>query len=293
MDFFTRLSLSTLSLLVVLAAPGCLIDNKIADNPNVGSTGDDDPSTGTDSAGTTSATTSGTTSGGTDEPGDPSATDTSTTTANPTEPDQTTGATEVEPCIEIETVHAPAEQTPGGFSAEEVLAGKLGPRASTLQFADEPVVLSDQWKSKAFPVTVELRYEGGQVRWIDSEPNPDYVDEGLGPEVTCDDRMLVDVEIDFVTEAGEFDEHRAATLTASTVEFASLEVELTPEVMGTFDHTTLYSDPEWVSESVTLHASWQGALAGGGLSNLVKVKDFVGFGGIAGWGDEIVPDEGP
>lgn len=290
MDFFTRLSLSTLPLLTLLSAPGCLIDNKIADNPDVGSTGGDDPSTGSESPGTTS--------GGTSEPDDPSATGTSTTSAgNPTEPDETTGATtgatEAEPCIEVETVHAPAEQTPGGFSAEQLLMGKLGPRTSTLQFADEPLSLSDQWRSKSFPVTVELRYEGGQVSWIDSEPNPDYVDESLGPEVTCDDRMLVDVEIDFFTEAGEFAERRAATLTASTVERASLEVELTPELMGTFDHTTLYSDPEWMSESVTLHATWDGELAGGGLSNLVKVMDFVGFGGIAFWGDEIALDEGP
>jgi hypothetical protein len=289
MDFFTRLSLSTLSLLSLLSAPGCLIDNKIGDNPNVGSTGDDDPSAGTDGGGTTS--------GGTAEPGDPSATEASATSAgpNPTEPDGTTGASEAKPCIEVEAVHAAAEQTPGGFSAEQVLAGKLGARASTLQFAAEPLSLSDQWMNKVFPLTVTLRYESGQVRWVDSEPNPDYVDpdEGVTPDEMCNDRMLVDVEIDFVTEGGEFDEHRAATLTASTVEFASLEVELTPELMGTFDHTTLYSDPEWMSESVTLYASWDGELAGGSLVNVVNVMDFVGAGNIAGWGDEIFPDEGP
>lgn len=285
---FTRTTLETSGVaLALLLAPACVLDNKVGGTPLTDGT-DDDPSSGSDGA----ATDTTSVTEGSSDPDDPSASVGPSGTGEPPNPtgadDTTAGPVEEQPCLEVETVLALDEAGPGGFSAEEVLAGKLGPRETTLQFADEPLSLSEQWKSKSLPLTVELRYEGGQIRWIDSEVNPDYedMDEG-GLFEDCEDRLLVDVEYDFVTERGEFAEHRAATLEAFGVASASLQIELTPDVMGSFDHTTLYSDPEWVSTAVHVGAFWEGMLAGGELLNEAEFLGGIGFGTIAAWGDPL------
>lgn len=196
-------------------------------------------------------------------------------------------------CLDTPTVLAPGDATPLGVSAEQLLADKLGARATTLTFADEPLSLSDAWKGKQLPLTVELRYEGGEVRWIDSEPNPDWDDSGndSGFPGECIDRLEIDVALDFVTEGGEFDEHPAATLSATTPDRAELLADLLPPgLAGSFDPAALYGDPEWMVNKVQVAGTWQGTLAGGSLLNEVKVGGdggFVGYGGVASWGDAI------
>lgn len=198
------------------------------------------------------------------------------------------------PCVDTPTVLAVDEASTLGFSAEQLLADKLGPRATTLQFASEPTVLDPAWKGKALPLTVELRHEGGEVRFIDSEPNPDYDDSGneSGPPSECVDRLEVDVTLDFVTAAGELDEHRPGVLTATAVERADVQVDLLPPALtGSLDPTTLYSDPEWKVSALIVYGTWKGDQAGGSLLNEVRIGEgedgSVGFGPLAGWGDEI------
>jgi hypothetical protein len=223
-----------------------------------------------------------------------SATDISTggdLTTSATDGDPTGGEGNL-PCIDTPTVLAADEASPLGFSGAALLADKLGERETSLTFFNEPTTLSDQWKSKVLPLTVALRHEGGEIRFIDSEVNPDYDDSGNESGFDeCTDRIEVDVKFDFVTEAGEFDEHRDAVLIATTVERADLRAELMPPgIMGSLDPAGLYSDPEWVVESVQIGAIWQGELAGGSLLNQVQIGEgegaSVGFGSIAEWGDE-------
>lgn len=217
--------------------------------------------------------------------------------------DATTGGTTGEvdgnlPCIDTPQVLAVDEASPLGFSGEALLTGKLGPRSSTLLFASEPTTLSDDIKGLSLPLTVELRHEGGEVRFIDSEVNPDYDDSGneSGFPGECVDRVEVDVLIDFVTDGGELDEHRDAVLTATAVERAELQVKLLPPgLMGSLDPATIYNpaeDPPWVVTQILIGATWDGALAGGSLLNEVVVggdSGFAGFGPIASWGDELLP----
>lgn len=263
-----------------LSLAGCVLDTKVADNPDGSSSGDTDDETG---ASTSSA------EGGTDGSGEPEP----TATVSSGDPTATTGASEpVAPCIEVNTPLALDEPSPGGFSAEQLLADKLGPRASTLTFAEEPTTLSDAWKGEVLPFTIELIYMGGPIEWIDSEVNPEYEDLDDGPGVECEDRLNVGVQVVFFTEQGEFDEDRPAVLEALTVERATTSVELfDPPPMGSFDVAALYGDPEWVSVDLDLAATWEGALAGGSLFSEVLVGGeggFIGAGTVAWWGDEIL-----
>ena len=178
--------------------------------------------------------------------------------------------------------------------ARAALANKLGPRTSTLKFGVDPTTLNEELKGLELPLTVELRHEGGEIRYIDSAPNPDYDDSGNeGFPFECISRMEIDVKFDFVTDGGEFDEHRDGVLVASQLTQAPLRVELVPPgVMGAVDPGNIYDpaeDPPWIVSSVQIGASWDGELAGGSLLNEVRIGDgedgSVGFGSIANWGD--------
>ncbi|MCY0989553.1 hypothetical protein OV203_20620 [Nannocystis sp. ILAH1] len=258
----------------------------------------DEPST--ESAGTDS--TAGDPTG--DPSGDPTGdepivttTEGDTSTSDPTEgPGDTTGPADGEgaPCIDTPTVIAVDADTPLGNTAQGLLADKLGPRSTLLTFAEEPLSLADAWRGVTLPLSVELRYEGGEIRWIESEINPEFGGEGFPGE--CLDRLEVDVGFDFVTEGLEFDEHRDGVLQFVDAESASLRVELLPPGLnGSLDPATLYKDeePQWVVTGIEIGATFQGAALGGSLLNEVHVGDdesgFVGFGNVGWWGDPIEP----
>jgi len=275
----------------------------IACNPDKNLNDSETESAGTESAGTD--TTAGDPTGDPtgDPPGDPTGEPPGTDTEGDTssggdtteDPTGTTGTTgEGAACLDTPTVIAVDAETALGITAEAFLADKLGPRSSTLTFADEPLSLADEWRGKQLPLTVELRHDGGEVRWIDSEINPDYEGEGFPSE--CTDRLEIDVGFDFVTEGLEFDEHRDGVLTVTSADWAQLRVELLPPGLdGSFDPQGLYKDedPKWNVTGVEIGATFQGALAGGTLLNEVSIGEgedgIAGFGSVAQWGDEIAP----
>jgi len=267
---------------VSLAITACTVDK---------GTGDESSSTASATDSASSASNSGTTS---DDPTDtPPEVTTSGGTAIPGDDTGTTGATnENLPCIDTPTVLAVDEPSALGFSAAQLLADKVGKRTTTLTFASDPTVLSDDLKNKQLPLEVELRHNGGEIRFIDSSENPDYDDSGNESGfIECTDRLEIDVEVDFVTEAKEFDEHRKGILTATTVDRADLDVALSPPGLeGSLDPAAVYTDPEWVITKIDLGGTWQGSSAGGSVLNEVLVGGdggFAGYGPIAGWGDAI------
>jgi hypothetical protein len=280
------LAIVTVSLAATSIMAACTIDK---------GTGDESSSSATATDSASSASNSGTTGG--DDPTDspPQVTTSAGTTGElPGDDTGSTGPTgeSNQPCIDTPTVLAVDESSPLGFSAAQLLEGKLGKRSTTLTFASDPTVLSDDLKNKQLPLEVELRHDGGEVRFIDSSENPDYDDSGNESGfIDCTDRLEIDVEVDFVTAAKEFDEHRKGTLTATTVDRADLDVALSPPGLeGSLDPAAVYTDPEWVITKIDLGGTWQGTSAGGSVLNEVLVGGdggFAGYGPIAGWGDAI------
>jgi hypothetical protein len=291
MLFTSHGRLVALSLAATLA---CTVDK--GDDTTAGTT-ESASATDTDGASTGPGTTADApTTAGETTAGDPSG---DTLIGTDTGDESTSGTTgEVDgnpPCIDTPTVLGPGDPSPFGFTGEELLADKLGERVSVLKFASEPLSLSDDIKGLELPLTFGLRHEGGEIRFIDSEPNPDFDDSGNESGFQeCLDRVEVDVLFDFVTDGGELDEHRPGVLVAESVERASLRVELLPPgLMGSLDPTALYDpaeDPPWVVTGIEIGATFDAELAGGSLLNEVNVggdDGFAGFGSIAGFGDEL------
>lgn len=278
--------------LVLLVVLGCTIDKS-------GDEGAD--STAATTGGGDSSTVDPTATGGTGSTaGEPTSTgststgSTSTGSTGTSGDDTGTGEGNA-PCIDTPTVLAIDQQSIGGFSGEQLLAGKLGVRMTMLQFGDEPTSLAEAWKGKTLALTVALRHEGGEVRWIDSEPDPEYQNPGTegGPGVDCTDRLEVDVELDFVSEGKEFDEHPGAVLTATAVELAELQAQvLPPGLQGSLDLTTIYApgDPATTITSMWIFGRWVGDQAGGSVMHEINVggdEGFAGFGPLADWGDGL------
>lgn len=185
-------------------------------------------------------------------------------------------------CVETSTVLAFDEPSPLGFSAAELLAGKLGARTTTLVF-DDFAGLAAAYRGKTLALDVELRHAGGAVRWIDSMTSPDFpyateVDPG------CEDFLEIDVELDFMTEDGLLAESRAAVLTASSVDVARLEVALLPDLKGSLDPATLYENG-WTVSGLLWTGTWAQELAGGKLWSETTDGLFT----LATWGDAIAP----
>ncbi len=290
---FSKISPFALSLVALL---GCTID-KGGDDTGASTSGTSGSVGNSESGG--DLTTSGT--DGTTDPTTGPGTATSATTTDTTGADDTTGGETGtgegnEPCIDTPTVLALGDVSMGGFSGEQLLADKVGVRMTTLAIASEPTTLSPDWKGKMLPLTVELRHEGGEVRWIDSEENPDWDDSGNESGFTeCTDRMEIDVKIDFVTEAKEFDEQRDAVLIATVVERADVQAQLLPPgLMGSLDVSTLYTpdDPATTVTGMWVFGTWQGTEAGGNVMHEINVggdEGFAGFGPLGSWGDPIQP----
>ena len=209
-------------------------------------------------------------------------------------------------CIDSSTVIDVAAQTALGFSAEDMLDGKLGTRQSDLRFFTEPTFLSSEIAGKTLPLEVTLAWEGGEVRLVESELDPNYEydwgesDGAFEPE--CHDRIEVDVVFSFVTAGGELDEQRQTTLVARSVDRAhiargSVTAEGTdlypPALQGSLDPDAVFDDPDMTLRVLVAMATWHGELAGGALS--VEMQGgpdhgdggWIGFGPIASWGDEI------
>jgi len=293
---FSKVSPFALSLAALL---GCTIDkggdedgvSTSADTSSVGNSASGDDLTTSGTTGLTEATTGPTTG-----PGTSTSATTDTTGADDTTGGETGTGESNEPCIDTPTVLVLDEVSMGGFSGAQLLADKVGVRMTTLAIANEPTSLSPDWKGKQLPLTVELRHEGGEVRWIDSEANPDWDDSGNeGGFTECTDRMEIDVKLDFVTEAKEFDERRDAVLIATAVERADVQAQLLPPgLMGSLDVSTLYTpeEPATTVTGMSVFGTWQGAEAGGNVMHEVNIggdEGFAGFGPLGGWGDPIQP----
>lgn len=129
-------------------------------------------------------------------------------------------------CEDTTTVIAATDVPALGFSAADALSQLAGPFASPFDWTGSETDTE---------LTVEVRWEDGEVRYLDSELDGDA--EGMDPdEATCTDRIEIDAWLAFVTADGVFNEALKTSLFVSAVDSATFTYDFSSSpVVGTFD----------------------------------------------------------
>ncbi|MDP2314122.1 MAG: hypothetical protein Q8P41_14565 [Pseudomonadota bacterium] len=124
-------------------------------------------------------------------------------------------------CAETVSVLGIADETPLGTSAEAVLAEIGGPVTTPLTWSRLATTTN---------LTLEARWDGGEVRFVDQEPVEAGTEEG------CGQWLEVDVTLDVATDDGSFAESWPLTLQVVQAGSASWQQDLDAvSLVGTFD----------------------------------------------------------
>ena len=170
------------------------------------------------------------------------------------------GGEEPTECTERVTVLASIDEvSPLGFSAADMLALAVGQHASGARWGhDEASSASVEFTPAAgdTAVTVDLRYSGGEVRFIEA-------DELLLYDFACNDRLEVDIELDLATADGALAERIVAPQQARNPEVVTLSQRIAGgELAGTLDFTVTHPPDAATELAVRLGIS-PGNLSGG------------------------------
>lgn len=203
-----------LILVASMALLGCDPGSKsvtASDDPDEESSGE----TGDSASSTTGGTLPGDSTAGdkgdqdTGSPPNPTGTDTTTsTTGDPPPPAE-------EPCLEEPTVLGSDEISPLGFPASDLIALSNG-------WGSDFVWTTDTGPIDVVPagtttqLNLGLTYVGGEILYIESEPNPDWEGGEIG--LDCEDRIEMEMELIVQTLDGRFDETFTAVTTATTAD---------------------------------------------------------------------------
>jgi hypothetical protein len=131
-------------------------------------------------------------------------------------------------CEETATVVALDELTDLGFTAQEVIDALVFTHETDLDFTD----------GGSAALTIDLLFDGGEVRYVDSVAvYPEGDEEMAAGAILCEAYVEIDVTVDFVTDDGVFDESWELPLQATAADAASFGLsDLTPDdFTGTYD----------------------------------------------------------
>ena len=175
--------------------------------------------------------------------------------------------------------------SPGGFSADEILALVGAEHGSTLQFLSDGF-LSEDLKGSSDAMRLGLEVRGIMAEYIDVELEGDG--SGDLPGVECPDRLEIPVTLTFETEGGLFAESAETTLVATEAGRATISMRMDPgSIDGSFDGAAAFPDVNLNYLEIT--GEFSAESTGGSL--LAEIESgsgddgFVGFGVIALWGD--------
>jgi hypothetical protein len=150
------------------------------------------------------------------------------------------------------------EDTPTVVGLDDLSPLEFSPQA----LVDLAVGVSDEsfvWvrDDSVTGVTVSIAHVGGEARFVESVavyPDGDEPQPGIG--IICDDRVELDVSVQFTTEDGAFDETFATVLAATVVEQAEWGHDLDPDALGgTYDMDVDIDidETEWDERRLRIH----------------------------------------
>lgn len=160
-------------------------------------------------------------------------------------------------CQATVTVLQPDDATPLGFTAAERMSQISGP-------ADH--VLTWTGTGTTTDLRIEAVWDGGEVRWMDSEPvDTDPDDDGPEPAIglDCQDWLEIDVTLTFATTDGAFAESWALPLQATGDGPLAFAVDVGEAFGGTFDPWD-FADPSTDYDTVETRIAGTLEYAGGG-----------------------------
>ncbi len=161
-------------------------------------------------------------------------------------------------CEATRTPLDPAEVSPLGFSADDLLTSIGTSATATLAWTDSGATTG---------LSVDLS-PGSDVFFVDLEeaPMPDDAGAVLDIAVICDDYLELDAGLSLSTDDGLLADDFDTTLTASTADAASFSVDVD---RGDFAHPEIfdpYAAGDYDAEGVSLYGDFSaGAQTSGGL----------------------------
>jgi hypothetical protein len=181
-----------------------------------------------------------------------------------------------ESCEETVTVlESVDEASTLGFSAGDVLAFAEGSHQSSIHW--HPGEIDFGPETGEGELSVEVEYDGGEIRYVDSEPKNE---EGFGGD--CPDRLEIDANVTMKTSGGALDEHFVGTIQAMRSNVATILQKREP---GDFEGALTIEDIETENgeaTAITLGIGLSTFGIFGSIDGGIQVEDgdAVGFGGF-------------
>ncbi|MCA9683733.1 MAG: hypothetical protein KC457_16150 [Myxococcales bacterium] len=188
-------------------------------------------------------------------------------------------------CKDTATVLASVEEVSAlGFSAAEILAVAEGEHSSPIFWHD---AIQDGFIDVDFgpetgegTLTVKITHGGGEIRFVDSEPEDDGFGDGFYGD--CPDRLEIDVTAEISTSGGALAESVPVTLRATTTLLSNFHASLAlDEIAGSFVAETQTPDATLGPAELSVDISSFGLR--GSLSGMIEIDmgDVVGAGFIS------------
>ena len=127
-------------------------------------------------------------------------------------------------CEDTPTVVALDEVTDLGFAAQALVDLAQGDHTETFTWARD---------DSTTPLSLTVTHGGGEARFVDSTAvYPDGGGESPAIGVICEDRVEVDVDLQFATDDGAFDEAWALAIWGVESDTATFRQDLDPDGLG-------------------------------------------------------------
>lgn len=172
-------------------------------------------------------------------------------------------------CEDTATVLAMDEVSELGFSGNDVLDNLEGERSTVMRYLESGTDTG---------LTMDVRYDGGEVRFVESVavyPDHDGIGNTMEAAIDCQDRLEIDVAVTFASGDGVFDEDWDVALRSTDPSAGDFDLaDLDPtDFSGTYDFIA-FDPAEWDDVWTSVHAG----IDAGGLRGTVdemgeKVED--------------------
>ena len=180
------------------------------------------------------------------------------------------------------------------LSSNEILADAVGDYTGTFGWLDNDGPVMVVHAGTESELTMSVVYEGGQVRLSEVANHGDFPN-GQAGGFPCSNSIEIDAVLEFTTADGLFAESLPITLFAESIDYAG--PSFNHEIDFDSHQGTLEFDDfgflDATVQRILLSGRFEGEGTTGslGMEVLNEILDFVGFGPVANYAGELVPEQ--